>query len=123
MYSNRYYSLLLLALLSLGSCKKDCGTPRTGCATDGPIRMRADKWLGTVTFNPTLNTFVVRYGVPGTYDSVYYGVACGLPEALRTEGQQVEFSGNYRAYTGVTQPLPPVGTEYYNLEITSASAQ
>ncbi|OWP64068.1 hypothetical protein CDA63_06285 [Hymenobacter amundsenii] len=122
MLYNRYYLLLLMALLSFGSCKKDCGISPAGCATEGPIRMRADNWQGLVKFDSALNAFVVRYAVPGTFDSVYYGVACGLPEALQSEGQKVEFSGNYRDHPGSGQILA-AGSKYYALEITSASAR
>ncbi|MBX0289543.1 hypothetical protein K3G63_03790 [Hymenobacter sp. HSC-4F20] len=117
-------SYLLIGTLYFGltSCEKDDDSAQAACEAKSDVVRQADKWEGRIVFDSALNTYVVRYSVPGSIDSVLDGLVCSLPADLRQPGQLVTFSGNYRAYTGASKPQIG-GQEYYYLELTSITAR
>lgn len=124
----RYVNLLLLTA-SMLSCKKDeadqpypllainAPTTQTACFEQSPVIRRVESLVGRISQTQGQELYSINYGVPGTYDSVWIGFACNLPDAYKVVGREVIFSGEYRrGPEGVTAF---VGGESYYLFLTS----
>lgn len=113
----------LLALPNCQSTKPSAKVAAFGTCAAGsaPVRTVSAE-PGTLYLNPTLKQYCIRTAQAGTIDEVTVGVVCGaLPKAWQTEGRQVVFSGQYKAYPN--PPVAPAGTTFYSLELTSLRAQ
>jgi hypothetical protein len=66
------------------------------CFESRPVIRQSTNLTGRVSFSKEVNSYFISYGVPGTYDSVWIGFVCNLPEAYKVLNKQVIFSGEYR---------------------------
>ncbi|GAA3989144.1 hypothetical protein [Hymenobacter antarcticus] len=75
---------------------------------------------GTIGFNSSLQQYFIRRAIPGTIDSVDFGLLCGaVPANLQVVGTTVLFSGTYKPYDK-QPPFGPAGQTYYYLGLTKA---
>ena len=117
------YSLLLSALLLTASgcqkCEEGPDTNSQSCAADKQAVKTVANVEGTIGYEPTLRQYFIRRFIPGTIDSVDYGLLCGtVPANLQVVGARVLFSGAYKPYDK-QPPAGPAGQEYYYLELSS----
>jgi hypothetical protein len=116
------YGLGALLLLA-GGCQKSEDTPELtseSCVPDKqPVKTVTDV-EGIIGFHPILNQFYIRRVIPGTYDSVDFGMLCGtVPTQLQVVDKKVLFSGTYKDYD---KPSPAVvgGQTFYYLQVSKA---
>ena len=118
---------LLSGLLVAGSGCRKCGeapaVASESCALDKqPVKTVTDA-EGTIGYEPTLQQYYVRRAIPGTYDSVDFGLLCGtVPASLRGVGNKVLFSGIYKPYDK-QPPHGPAGQSFYYLEVAKVVVQ
>jgi hypothetical protein len=86
------------------------------CFESRPVVRQSTNLAGRISYSKEENLYFIRYGVPGTYDSVWIGYVCNLPEEYKVLNKQVVFSGEYRK--GPNRPLTFAGTETYYLFLT-----
>lgn len=114
------YGLAALLLGAAAGCQKDADVTPGDCAAAGKVVKTVTAASGTVSFNTSLQQYVVSLPEPNTIDVVDCGVVCGtLPSALQATGTKVRVSGHLRELS--PQPLAPVGTTFYYLETTQIS--
>jgi hypothetical protein len=116
------YGLSVLLLLA-GGCQKSEDTPELtseSCVPDKqPVKTVTDV-EGIIGFHPILNQYYIRRAIPGTYDSVDFGMLCGtVPTQLQVVDKKVLFSGTYKDYD---KPSPAVvgGQTFYYLQVSKA---
>ncbi len=74
---------------------------------------------GIVTFDSTINQWVILVSIDGTYDSRDAGIVCNdLSDEFKEVGKWVIFSGEYKKYAGELRPAFP-GQVYYYLFISN----
>jgi hypothetical protein len=120
----RRYANLVLLSASLLSCNKtdqplptNAPVTKTACLESRPTIRRVDNLVGQIKYTPGQELYSINYSVPGTYDSVWIGFACNLPDEYKTVGKQVIFSGEYRE--GPKGLTTFAGAEVYYLFLTS----
>lgn len=124
----RFINLVLLSV-SLLSCKKDnadqplptnAPPTQTACFEQSPVIRRVENLVGRISQTQGQELYAINYFVPGTIDSFWVGYTCNLPNAYKTVGKEVIFSGEYRkGPEGVTRLG---GEESYYLFLTSIRA-
>lgn len=114
-----------LLILSLFGCHKDrvekvdpvlpltVPATQSACFESRPVVRRVTNLTGRVWFSPQTGLYVINYTLPGTYDSVWVGFVCNLPEDYKVEGKEVVFSGEYRDGSGIDAPLFSGHEPYY----------
>lgn len=118
--------LLSGLLVASSGCQKGNESPAVSsesCGSDKPPVKTVKDVEGTIGFEPTLQQYYIRRTIPGTYDSVDFGMLCGIvPASLREVGNKVVFSGTYKPYD---RPSPAVvgGQKFYYLEVSKATVQ
>lgn len=125
--NNILLSRLLCGLLfSLVGCQERIDTPLVAseaCAAGQPPIKTVTDVEGRLFFDATLHQYCIYRALPGTIDRVDIGVLCGtLPDALQQVNSKVVFSGTYKSFDQA-QPVAPVGTEYYYLEVTRGKVE
>lgn len=124
-----------LAMLSalLLSCNKDRAeqplpflsinvpATETACFGRSPVIRQAKNLIGHISRTQGQELYSINYSVPGTYDSVWIGFACNLPDAYKIVGKEVIFSGEYRK--GPEGVIAFSGEESYYLFLTSILAK
>ena len=118
------HSLLLSALLLTASgcrkCEEGPDMRSESCAPDKQAVKTVANVEGTIGYEPTLRQYFIRRFIPGTIDSVDYGLLCGtVPANLQVVGAKVLFSGAYKPYDK-QPPAGPAGQTYYYLELSGA---
>ncbi|MFC6223063.1 hypothetical protein ACFP2F_07410 [Hymenobacter artigasi] len=114
---------LLFASSGCQKCEEAPAVTSESCASDKQPVKTVTNVEGTIGFEPALQQYYVRRVIPGTYDSVDFGMLCGtLPTNLQRVGNQVLFSGTYKPYDK-QPPLGPAGRTFYYLEVTKALVQ
>jgi hypothetical protein len=117
------FSVLLLTGVFAGCRPKDLLPVRTdaqaACFESRPVIHRANQFTGTVYFQTDLGMYTIRRSVPGTYDSVWLGVVCNLPDAYKVDGKNVVFSGEYRNASDLPQITNFAGEVTYYLFLSS----
>ena len=128
MKSTSAYVLSALFLLASG-CQKCEEAPEApavtseSCASDKQPVKTVTNVEGTIGYEATSQQYYIRRAIPGTYDSVDFGMLCGtVPASLQRVGNKVLFSGTYKPYN---QPPPygPAGQKFYYLEVYHAIGQ
>ena len=116
-----FFGALLLATGGCQKCEDAPDVASESCALDKqPVKTVTDV-EGTVGFEPTLQRHYIRRAIPGTYDSVDFGILCGsVPASLQREGAKAVFSGTYKPYDK-QPPSGPAGRTFYYLEVSSAN--
>jgi hypothetical protein len=119
-------AVLLLFFLTgvFAGCRKNDLLPvqrdaQAACFESRPVIHTANQFTGTVYYRADLEMYVIRRSVPGTYDSVWLGVVCNLPDAYRVDGKRVEFSGEYRNAADLSRITTFAGEETYYLFLSS----
>lgn len=96
---------IIILLGSLMSCNKDSKeflpitvlpADQPACFNSRPVIRQSNDLTGRISYSKDQNTYFISYGVPGTYDSVWVGYVCNLPDEFRVLNKQVVFSGEYR---------------------------
>jgi hypothetical protein len=118
--------LLSGLLVASSGCQKDNGDPvisTESCVPfQQPVKVVTDV-EGTVGFHAMLQQYFIQRTIPGTYDSVDFGLLCGtVPTSLQVVGKKVRFSGTYKPYDK-PRPAGPVGGTFYYLEVSKAVVQ
>lgn len=120
---------LLVALSALLSCQRDkaeepapllpitAQTSQSVCFESRPLIRRVTNFTGRISFSKDENLYTINYGVPGTYDSVWTGLVCNLPDTFKVLDKQVVFSGEYRKGPDMASTLG--GEEVYYLFLTA----
>ena len=123
------FTYVLSALLLLASSCRQCGESPTptvtseSCASDKQAVKTVTNGEGTIGFEPTLQQYYIRRAIPGSYDSVDFGMLCGtVPASLQVVGNKVLFSGTYKPYDK-QPPYGPAGRTFYYLEVSRANVQ
>lgn len=108
----------LLFLVSHLSCTTRNVTTQGSdlCPNAGKFVKKVKSVTGRVYLDSTRQQYLIRRGIPGTYDSVDVGYVCNLPEAFQESGLKIEFSGSY--YGNDEVPASFAGLEYYYLTVT-----
>jgi hypothetical protein len=117
-------SVLLVLPIFFAGCRKNDLLPvdsdaQAACFESRPVVHTANQFTGTVYYRTDLAMYVIRRAVPGTYDSVWLGVVCNLPDAYRVDGKRVEFSGEYRNAADLPRITTFAGEETYYLFLSS----
>ena len=109
-----------IAFASVGCSQSDCDE-----CNDVPCNSRAKTVkavadeAGIVTFDSTINQWVILVSIDGTYDSRDAGIVCNdLSDEFKEVGKWVIFSGEYKKYAGELRPAFP-GQVYYYLFISN----
>lgn len=124
----RIFTCCLLSglLVSSSGCQKCEEAPAVtseSCASDKQPVKTVTNVEGTIGYEPALRQYYIRRAIPGTYDSVDFGMLCGtVPASLQGVGNKVLFSGTYKPYD---RPSPAVigGQTFYYLEVAKAVMQ
>lgn len=87
------------------------------CFSSRPVVRQSTNLTGRISYSKDQNTYFISYGVPGTYDSVWVGYVCNLPEEFKVLDKQVVFSGEYREAPEI--PGRFGGEESYYLFLTA----
>lgn len=124
----RFVNLVLLSASLLG-CKKDnadqplallpinAPITQTACFEQSPVIRRVESLVGRVSQIQGQELYSISYSVPRTYNSVWIGFTCNLPDAHKMVGKEVIFSGEYRK--GPEGVITFGGGESYYLFLTS----
>ncbi len=86
------------------------------CFESRPLVRRSSNLTGRISFSKKENLYSINRSVPGTYDSVWVGFVCNLPDEYKVLNKQVVFSGEYRK--GPEGVLIFAGEETYYLFLT-----
>jgi hypothetical protein len=116
-------SALLLVASGCQKCEEAPSVTSESCASDKQPVKTVTNVEGTIGFEPTLQQYYIRRAIPGTYDSVDFGMLCGtVSPNLQLVGKKVLFSGKYKPYD---RPSPAVigGQTFYYLEVSKANVQ
>ena len=128
----RFVNLVVLSA-SLLSCKKDnpdqpfpllplnAPTTQIACFEQSPVIRRVENLIGRISQTQGQELYSINYGVSGTYDSVWVGFTYNLPDAYKTVGKEVIFSGEYRK--GPPGVSTFGGEDSYYLFLTSIQAK
>lgn len=124
----RTLSVMVLFTTCL-SCQKDTDTEptpilsvtvptsQTVCFESRSLIRRVADLTGRISFSKEENLYTISRGVPGTYDSVWVGFVCNLPDEYKVLNKQVVFSGEYRK--GPDRITTFGGEETYYLFLTA----
>ncbi|RYF72483.1 MAG: hypothetical protein EOO39_12085 [Cytophagaceae bacterium] len=120
----RYVHLVLLSA-SLFGCKDktlptNASPTQAACFESRPTIRRVENLVGRISQTQGQELYSINYSVPGTYDSVWIGFSCNLPDEYKTVGKEVVFSGEYRK--GPEGIATFAGAEVYYLFLTSIRA-
>lgn len=114
---------LLVASSGCQKCEQAPAITSESCASDKQPVKTVTNVEGMIGYEPTLQQYYVRRAIPGTYDSVDFGMLCGtVPASLRGVGNKVLFSGTYKPYDK-QPPYGPAGRSFYYLEVVKAVVQ
>ena len=87
------------------------------CAYESqPLIRRVTGITGRISFSKEQNLYFISHGVSGTYDTVWIGYVCNLPDQYKVLDKQVIFSGEYRK--GPDRQSTVGGEESYYLFLT-----
>lgn len=119
-------SALLLIASGCQKCEEALEAPTVtseSCASNKqPVKTVTDV-EGTIGYEATSQQYYIQRTIPGTYDSVDFGMLCGtIPASLRVVGNKVLFSGAYKPYDK-QPPYGPAGQKFYYLEVSKAIGQ
>lgn len=88
-----------------------------GCRDSSYFAMERHQQVGHVSYRGDLQSYVITYGEPNTFDTVRTGVLCTLANAKDWVGKTVTFSGRYFQVRGL---MPQhAGEHMYYLYVTA----
>lgn len=101
-----------LPILPFNVLQKD----QPSCFESRPLIRRSTNLTGRISFSKEENLYSINRSVPGTYDSVWVGFVCNLPDEYKILNKEVVFSGEY--CKGPEGALTFAGEETYYLFLT-----
>lgn len=87
------------------------------CFRSRPLVRQSTSLTGRISYSKDQNAYFISYSVPSTYDNVWVGYVCNLPEEYKVLDKQVVFSGEYREAPEILSRFG--GEESYYLFLTA----